>query len=106
MLAKEKNEQRSLQEAELPPHPASPHGAPFLPSMQAARAPVLLSPSLPLSPLSSELPMASHGAPTPAMAARPWRALTKAVFLHGITKTDVHDLPLAIPIFNFIRNEL
>jgi hypothetical protein len=47
--------------------------------------------------------MTSLGAPTPAMAALPWRALTKDVFIHGMIKMD---LPLPIPAHNFIRNEL
>jgi hypothetical protein len=51
-------------------------------------------------------PMAGHGAPTPTMAVLPRRALTKVVFLRGTTKTDAHDLPLAIPALNFIRNKL
>jgi hypothetical protein len=50
--------------------------------------------------------MADHGAPTPAMAALPWIALTMDVFLHGMTKTDADDLSLAISTLNFIRNEL
>jgi hypothetical protein len=40
------------------------------------------------------------------MVALPWRASTKLVFLHAMTKTGAHDLPLAIPALNFIRNEL
>jgi hypothetical protein len=50
--------------------------------------------------------MAGHGAPTPAMAALPWRASHKIFFLPGMIKTDAHDLPLAIPALNFIRKEL
>jgi hypothetical protein len=50
--------------------------------------------------------MAGREAPTPAMAALPWTALNKAVFLHGTTRMDAHNLPLAIPTLNFIRNEL
>jgi hypothetical protein len=62
-----------------------------------------LAPSLPslTSPHGT-----SHGAPTLAVAALPWRALNEAVFLHGTTKTDAHDLPLAIPVLNFIQNEV
>jgi hypothetical protein len=79
-----------------------------LPPLHAGspRAPLLLSPFLPpLSPLGR----APYGRPwisNSSMAARPWRALTKAVFLCGMTKMDAHDLPLAIHIHNFIRNEL
>jgi hypothetical protein len=67
-------------------------------------SPLLLPP---LSPLSSEhSPWSAHGAPTPAMAALPWRALYKLIFLRLMITTDAYDLPLAIPTFNFIRNEL
>jgi hypothetical protein len=41
-------------------------------------------------------------APTPAMAALPWRASHKLIFLRGMTKTDAYNLPLAIPTLNFI----
>jgi hypothetical protein len=36
------------------------------------------------------------------MAALPRRASHNLVFLRGMTKMDAHDLPLAIPILNFI----
>jgi hypothetical protein len=36
----------------------------------------------------------------------PWRASHKLIFLHGMTKTDAYDLPLAILTLNFIRHEL
>jgi hypothetical protein len=35
-----------------------------------------------------------------------WGASHKLVFLHEMIKTDAYDLPLAIFILNFIRNEL
>jgi hypothetical protein len=52
--------------------------------------------------LQASSPMAGHGAQSRPMAALPWRALTKAIFHRGITKTDVHDLPLTTPTLNFI----
>jgi hypothetical protein len=36
----------------------------------------------------------------------PCRASHMLIFLRGMTKTDAHDLPLAIPALNFIQNEL
>jgi hypothetical protein len=82
------------------PGPSPPPTAPLAPPSRTHLSP---SPSLP-SPASS--PMIGHGAPTSAMAALPWRALTKVVFLRGATKTDAHDLPLAITALNFNQNEL
>jgi hypothetical protein len=67
------------------PPPRSQQGAPLLPSSQL------------LSSLSGELTMASHGASSPAMAACQWRAPTNVIFLCEKSKTDAHDLPLAIP---------
>jgi hypothetical protein len=42
---------------------------------------------------------------------RPWlpshgELYPKLIFLRGTTKTDAHDLPLAILALNFIQNEL
>jgi hypothetical protein len=51
-------------------------------------------------------PMAGHGARTLAMAALPWRASHKLIFLRGMTKTDAYDLPLVIHTLNFMRNKL
>jgi hypothetical protein len=59
-----------------------------------------------LSPLSKEH---THGRPWSFNSGHgrlPWRASHKLVFLRGMTKTDVNDLPLAIPTLNFMRNEL
>jgi hypothetical protein len=36
----------------------------------------------------------------------PWGASTKPDLLHGMNKKDAHNLPLAIPVLNFIRNKL
>jgi hypothetical protein len=80
--------------------PLPPLAAP----MASRQAIPLLHPLLP--PLSQSTPMAGHGAPTPAMTALPWRASHKLIFLRVMTKTNAHDLPLAIPTLNFIRNEL
>jgi hypothetical protein len=41
-----------------------------------------------------------------AMATVPWKATTKIIFLRGMIETDAHDLPLANPALNFIRNKL
>jgi hypothetical protein len=35
----------------------------------------------------------------------PWKASTKLGFLRGTTKTDAHDLSLAILSLNFIQNQ-
>jgi hypothetical protein len=40
------------------------------------------------------------------MVAPPLKASNRLGFLCGMTKTDAHELPLAIPTLNFIRNEL
>jgi hypothetical protein len=86
--------------------PPSPSRSPMRlppPHCQQPTPPACL---LPLLSLSDELPMAGHGVPTPAMAALPRRAPTKTIFLHGMTKMDAHDLPLAISSLNFIQNQL
>jgi hypothetical protein len=89
------------------PSAAPPHVDPLLPSLQASQlrlpcpTPLFLLPSL-----SGKLPMSGHGALTSAMTALSWRVLIKAIFLRGITKTDAHELPLAILSLNFIRNQL
>jgi hypothetical protein len=75
-----------------------------------AALPLPMAPHLSLSLshlpfLSVELPTASQGASTLAMGVLPWRASHKLIFPRGMTKTDAHDLPLAIPALNFIRNE-
>jgi hypothetical protein len=57
--------------------PCRPQAVPSLPSL------------FPSFPLSGELPM-----------------MLKLIFLRGMIKMDAHDLPLAIPAFNFIRNEI
>jgi hypothetical protein len=93
------NEQRSSHRA--PPqqpslwHPSCTLAAPPSPSSP--------SPSFP-SPVSS--PMGSHGSSNSGHGRLPWRASHKLIFLHGMTKMDAHDLPLAIPALNFIRNKL
>jgi hypothetical protein len=46
--------------------------------------------------------MAGHRALNLAMAALPWRASTKAVFLRGMIKMDAQDHPIAIIGLNFI----
>jgi hypothetical protein len=56
---------------------------PTAPQPAAPPAPALISP--PPYPLQ-RAHMAGHGAQSPAMAALPWRAPTKDVFLHGTTK--------------------
>jgi hypothetical protein len=59
-----------------------------------------------LSSLSGELPRGRSWSSKYVHGRLPWRALTKVVFLHGMTKTDAHNLPLVIPALNFIQNEL
>jgi hypothetical protein len=47
----------------------------------------------------------SHGRPwslSSAMAALPWRASIKLIFLHATAKMDAHNLPLALLGLNFI----
>jgi hypothetical protein len=89
--------------------PSSIVAPPMAPQLRPKPRPLSSFPfpfPFPLLPLSDELSMASHGAPTPAMAALPWRASHKLGFLSGMTKTDAYDLPLAILTLNFIQNEL
>jgi hypothetical protein len=85
-----------------------PHGAPptLPPSCCRDPCPLRFPFSFPLSSLSGEL---SHGRLWSSKSGHGrllWRALIKTVFLRGMTKTDAHDLPLAIPVLNFIQNEI
>jgi hypothetical protein len=53
---------------------------------QLVAQPLFFSPPPPHLFPSRRAPIAGHRTPTPAMAALPRRASTKAVFLHGTTK--------------------
>jgi hypothetical protein len=85
------------------PNVATPHGAPT--SNIASRVPCP-SPLLPLHYLSGELPMAGNQALKSRNGRPTWKASTMLGFLHGTTKTDAHNIPLAILGLNFIRNQL
>jgi hypothetical protein len=92
--------------APMPPLQPPPSMAPPL-----AAPPLLGHAPLPLLsfPFSFPSPMSSHELPWSFKSGHsrlPWEASHKLVFLCGMTKTDVYDLPLAILILNFIRNEL
>jgi hypothetical protein len=80
---------------------ATPHGTPT--SNIASRTPC---PSPPLHSLSGELPTAGNQALKFGNGRPPWKASTKLGFLHGRTKIDAHNFPLAIPNLNFIWNQL
>jgi hypothetical protein len=87
-------------------HAAAPHGtAPSLPP-PCSHASCLSPLPFPLSSLSGELPHAGNQALKSNNGRPPWKASTKLGFLRGTTKMDVHYLPLAILVLNFIRNEL
>jgi hypothetical protein len=73
-----------------------PPWRPLVPSLQDSNraSPSLL---LPLHSLSGELPMVGNQALKSGNGRPLWKVSTKLSFLHGTTKTDAHDLPLAIP---------
>jgi hypothetical protein len=92
------HEQRTERRWEAGPSPQRPSNGPHAPPNSAP----LSSFPFPLPSLSGWAPMAAHGAWYRPWPPPSWKASTKAIFLHGTTEMDAHDLPLAIHALNFI----
>jgi hypothetical protein len=60
----------------------------------------------PMAPQAAPLPPPSPLSPPFLSGKPPWPPSVSSFFLRGMTKMNVHDLPLTIPALNFIQNKI